>query len=133
MAPNNAFLEWVTGTNIKFFPKSGKLQWYYNAMSIDYEMELRKCSFEECLCNKQIPSCNKRHIIPHEYYDDFGLYNETQRNRLWMEGKPNTYDEANLILHIARTKEYSDDVSALLSKIKVDTEQHRNFAKLLAQ
>tara|TARA_B100000575_G_C23143782_1_gene666944 strand:- start:5074 stop:5955 length:882 start_codon:yes stop_codon:yes gene_type:complete len=125
MAPNKAFLEWVTGKNIKFFPKNGKLQWYSNAMSIDYEMELRKCSFEECLCNKTVPSGNKRHIIPHEYYDDFGLYNSTERNRLWMEGKPNTEEEANLILHMARFKEFSDDLSTLMTKIRLDAEQQR--------
>jgi hypothetical protein len=125
MSPNKGFVEWVTGKNIKFFSKSDKLQWYNNAMEIDYEMEFRKCSFGECVCDMLVPSGNERHVIPHKYYDDFGLYNSIERQKLWMAGKPNTEEEANLILHRARAKKDAADLATLMAKIEFDAEQRR--------
>jgi hypothetical protein len=101
--PINGFIDWVIGANIGFFTKQNRRSWYENAMDIDYEMEDRKCSFQECLCNSHVHHENSRHIIPYQYYDRFGLFTRAQRRDIWNIKNPNTKEEADYLLHVART------------------------------
>lgn len=88
LTPINGCREWVCGDIIKQFTASNKLQWHGHVMTIDYEMEVKSCDFTECLCDTRVPTMNRRHVIPHQFYDRFGLYNATTRNKLRVEGKP---------------------------------------------
>lgn len=98
----SGFQEWVCGALIEFFSPDNKFQWYGHAMDIDYEMEATGCDFTECLCETKVPSENRRHVIPNQLYDRFGLIGHASRMALWMEGKPKTEQEADMILHKAR-------------------------------
>ena len=100
----SGFREWVCGSMIDFFHADNRLQWYKHSMNIDYEMELKNCNFTDCTCDLTTPSDNPRMIIPYTYYDDFGLFNSETRKMLWKKGKPETEEEANMILHKARMK-----------------------------
>jgi hypothetical protein len=98
-----AFINWLIDQN-----HFGKLSaddkhcWYNNAMNIDFEMEKRGCSFEDCLCDMTVPVENFRHVIPWQYYDDFGLLNKAERDSIWAVGKPESDLEANMLLHKER-------------------------------
>ena len=96
------FQEWVSGHLIEFFLPGDKFQWYRHAMDIDYEMESKSRGFTDCLCDTKVPSRNRRHVIPNQYYARFGLLDSTTRKRLWAKGKPQTEAEADMILHKAR-------------------------------
>lgn len=102
MTPMRAFIHWVMGEHFGTLSCSNKFQWYNNAMKIDFEMETRNCSFEDCHCDMTVPIVNTRHIIPHQYYDKFGLLNREERNSIWEIGKPTSEADANMLLHSAR-------------------------------
>lgn len=126
----SGFQEWVCGKLIEFFTPNNKLQWYGHVMDIDYEMEAKGCEFTECLCDTKVPSENRRHVIPHQLYDRFGLFGHTTRMAMWAEGKPETDKEANMILHEARIIKYNMGMDKLmgplLEKVRLAREAQRN-------
>lgn len=111
------FRKWVCGELIEFFSPNNKLQWYNHVMDIDYEIAVKGCGFSECLCDTKVPSCDRRNVIPNEFYDTFGLFDEKTRQALWMKGKPNTSQEADMILHEARLSKDRSDMDELMSPI----------------
>ena len=102
LPPMRAFIDWVTGTHFGSLSAEDKHTWYRNAMNIDFEMESKGCSFEDCIGNMNVPFENPRNVIPWQYYDDFGLLNNEERNSIWAVGKPKSEEEANMLLHKAR-------------------------------
>ena len=102
LPPMRAFIDWVTGTHFGSLSAEDKHTWYRNAMNIDFEMESKGCSFEDCIGNMNVPFENPRSVIPWQYYDDFGLFNKEERNSIWSVGKPKSEEEANMLLHKAR-------------------------------
>ena len=113
----SGFQEWVCGKLIEFFSANNKFQWYGHVMDIDYEMEVKGCEFTECLCDSKVPSENRRHVVPSQFYDRFGLLNYATRMALWAEGKPETSQEADLILHKARVTEDKMAMDKLMAPI----------------
>lgn len=111
------FQEWVCGELIDFFTPNNKQQWYSNVMDIDYEMEDKGCEFTECLCDTKVPLENRRHIIPYQLYDTFGLFDNTTRMTLWAKGKPETEEEANMILHKARVTQNKMEMAKLMKPL----------------
>ena len=101
LLPMRAFIDWVTGKHFGSLSTEDKFTWYKNVMNIDFEMEKRGCSFEDCIGNMNVPVENPRHVIPWQYYDDFGLLNQAERNSIWAIGKPDSEEEANMLLHKA--------------------------------
>ena len=113
----SGFQEWVCGKLIEFFTPNNKFQWYGHVMDIDYEMEAKGCEFTECLCATNVPSENRRHVIPNQLYDRFGLLGYASRMALWMEGKPETAQEADMILHKARLEQAAAEEYKLMAPI----------------
>lgn len=113
----SGFQEWLCGTLIKFFTPNNKFQWYMHAMDLDYEMEAKGCDFAACLCDTKVPSENRRHVIPNQLYDRFGLIGHASRMALWMEGKPETAQEADMILHKARLEQAAAEEYKLMAPI----------------
>ena len=113
----SGFQEWVCGKLIEFFTPNNKFQWYGHVMDLDYEMEATGCDFTECLCDTKVPSENRRHVIPNQLYDRFGLIGHASRMALWMEGKPETAQEADMILHKARLAEAAEEEYQLMAPI----------------
>ena len=93
---------------------------FLRAMNIDFEMESRGCSFEYCNGNMNVPVENPRIVIPWQYYDDFGLLNETERNSIWAVGKPQTEEEANMLLHKARLNKNAVLLNDIMTPNKYD-------------
>jgi hypothetical protein len=121
----SGFQEWVCGKLIEFFTPNNKFQWYGHVMDIDYEMEAKGCEFTECLCDTKVPSENRRHVIPNQLYDRFGLIGHATRMALWAEGKPETEEEANMILHKARITEDKMAMDKLMAPILKKAERVR--------
>jgi hypothetical protein len=113
----SGFQEWVCGKLIEFFTPNNKFQWYGHVMGIDYEMEAEGCEFTECLCETKVPSENHRHVIPNQLYDRFGLIGHASRMALWLKGKPETAQEADMILHKARLEEAAEEEYKLMAPI----------------
>ena len=116
MAPIRAFIHWLGEEHFGKLSGSDKLSWYDNAMKIDFEMENRGCSFEDCLCDMAVPHKNPRNVIPWQYYDEFGIFNKEQCDAIWAKGKPKSEEEANMLLHRARQAEAASDLKKLLTK-----------------
>ena len=119
MTPIRAFIHWLGEEHFGKLSRSDKLCWYNNAMKIDFEMEHRGCSFEDCRGDIEVPHKNPRHVIPWQYYDDFGLFNEAQRNAIWAEGKPESEEEANMLLHMKRHAEGESEMKNLIAKTQL--------------
>ena len=119
----SGFQEWVCGDLIEFFSPENKLQWYRHAMNIDYEMEKKARPFTMCMCDVRVPNINHRNVIPNKYYDQFGLFNYIERMTLWAKGKPQTEAEADMILHAARLKTESKEMSVLMERIAIMQEE----------
>jgi hypothetical protein len=113
----SGFQEWVCGKLIEFFSANNKFQWYGHVMALDYEIEATGCDFTECLCDTKVPSENRRHVVPNQFYDRFGLLNYATRMALWAKGKPETSQEADMILHKARLEEAAEEEYQLMAPI----------------
>lgn len=113
----SGFQEWVCGKLIEFFTPNNRFQWYGHVMDIDYEMEAKGCEFTECMCDTKVPSENRRHVIPNQLYDRFGLIGHASRMALWMEGKPETAHDADMILHKARLEQAAAEEYKLMAPI----------------
>lgn len=124
----SGFQEWLCGKLIKFFTPNNKFQWYGHAMDLDYEMEATGCDFTACLCDTNVPSENRRHVIPNQLYDRFGLFGHATRMALWVEGKPETEEEADMILHRARLAEDLKSMNKLMRPI-LRKEREREHAR----
>ena len=120
LPPMRAFIDWVTGKHFGSLSAEDKHTWYRNAMNIDFEMESRGCSFEDCNGNMNVPVENPRHVIPWQYYDDLGLLNEAERNSIWAVGKPQTEEEANMLLHKARLNKNAVLLNDIMTPNKYD-------------
>ena len=120
LPPMRAFIDWVTGKHFGSLSAEDKHTWYRNAMNIDFEMESRGCSFEDCNGNMNVPVENPRIVIPWQYYDDFGLLNEAERNSIWAVGKPQTEEEANMLLHKARVNKNAVLLNDIMTPNKYD-------------
>ena len=120
LPPMRAFIDWVTGKHFGSLSAEDKHTWYKNAMKIDFEMESRGCSFEDCNGNMNVPVENPRIVIPWQYYDDFGLLNEAERNSIWAVGKPQTEEEANMLLHKARLNKNAVLLNDIMTPNKYD-------------
>ena len=121
----SGFQEWVCGKLIEFFTPNNKFQWYGHVMDIDYEMEEKGCEFTECLCDTKVPSENRRHVVPNQLYDRFGLIGHATRMALWANGKPETEEEANMILHRARQMDNSVKTAMLMEPIEREARRAR--------
>tara|TARA_B100001093_G_scaffold507949_1_gene569284 strand:- start:2069 stop:2824 length:756 start_codon:yes stop_codon:yes gene_type:complete len=118
LIPMRAFIDWVTGKNFGKLSAGDKHTWYKNAMNIDFEMEKRGCSFEDCLCDIEVPLQNSRNVIPWQYYEDFGLYTMSQMKEIWKLNEPSNENEANIALHRSILIRDTTDFKALIEKIK---------------
>ena len=118
LPPMRAFIDWVTGKHFGKLSTEDKFTWYKNAMNIDFEMESKGCSFEDCIGNMNVSFENHRNVIPWQYYEDFGLYTMAQMQEIWKINKPNSEYEANMALHNSRLIQDTTDFKALIEKIK---------------
>lgn len=99
--PVIGFSLWVR-KYVNFFQSSDKLNWFENSLKIKYEMESRSCNFDECMCNMKVPNKHELNVVPHQYYEDFNIFTQSQYRSILAKANPVNNHDASIALHNAR-------------------------------